>query len=131
MNTPCRVVLIDGDAFEPSNASRMFFSRPGNKAAVLREDLLPFLSNSQVTLLAVEEYLIAENAGRLVRDGDVVFLCVDNHQSRKLLVEHMRALKNAVVISGGNDGIEIRNGKKNREAPTAQSKFGSDRTGAT
>jgi molybdopterin/thiamine biosynthesis adenylyltransferase len=106
MNSPFRVVLIDGDAFEPSNASRMFFSRPGNKAAVLCDDLRPFVENSQVSLVAVEEYLTAENDGRLVRDGDVVFMAVDNHQSRKLLVEHVRSLQNAVVISGGNDGIE-------------------------
>lgn len=114
MNAPFRAVVIDGDAFEPSNASRMFFSRPGNKAAVLRDDLLPFLASSQGTLLAVEEYLTAENAGRLVKSGDVVFMCVDNHQSRKLLLDHVRTLQNAVVISGGNDGVEVIDGKNRR-----------------
>lgn len=112
LNCPCRVVIIDGDSFEASNASRMFFSRPGNKAAVLREDLMPFLGNSQVTLLAVEEYLTAENAGRLIHEGDIIFMCVDNFKSRKLLVDHVRSLQNAVVISGGNDGIEVRDGKQ-------------------
>ena len=35
--TSFRLVLIDGDAFEPSN-SRMYFSRCGNKATVKSED---------------------------------------------------------------------------------------------
>ncbi len=36
---PVRVVLIDGDDFEARNAERMLFSRCGNKAAVVRDDL--------------------------------------------------------------------------------------------
>ncbi|MBI3985926.1 MAG: ThiF family adenylyltransferase [Lentisphaerae bacterium] len=114
LNAPCRVVLIDFDSFEPSNASRMGFSRPGPKASVVRQDLLPFVANSQLTLLEIEQYLTKENAGRLVKNNDVIFCCVDNHQSRKILTDHVRTLHNCVVISGGNDGVEIRDGKQRR-----------------
>ncbi len=34
-----RWLIFDGDHFEPSNRARMFFTRCGNKAAVLRDDL--------------------------------------------------------------------------------------------
>ncbi len=35
-----RLVLVDGDRFEERNGSRMHYSRLGNKAEVVREDLL-------------------------------------------------------------------------------------------
>lgn len=40
LEEPARIVLIDGDEFEPRNAERMLFSRCGNKAAVVRDELL-------------------------------------------------------------------------------------------
>src|SRR5262245_2106418 len=36
-----RLVLLDGDKFEPANATRMFFGSHGNKAEVIRQELLP------------------------------------------------------------------------------------------
>jgi len=97
--------LIDGDAFEPSNATRMYFSRHGNKAAVVREELLDRFVESDLTLVAIEEYVTPENAGRLIRERDLVFLAVDNHATRKLVNDHVAQLDNAVLISGGNDGV--------------------------
>jgi hypothetical protein len=103
---PTRLVLIDGDAFEPSNASRMFFGDCGNKAAVLHAELLPRVAESALTLLAVEEYVSAGNISRLIREEDVVILAVDNHATRKLVNDHCATeLKNACLISGGNDGV--------------------------
>jgi hypothetical protein len=103
--TPVRVVLADGDEFEARNAERMLFTRCGNKAAVVRDDLLPFVDDSNVTLSAVEEYVTPENAERLLREGDVVLLAVDNHATRKLVGDHCRGLSNVCLISGGNDGV--------------------------
>ncbi len=102
---PSRVVLIDGDSYSPENASRMLFSRCGNKAAVLRDDLIGAARDSRVTLTAVEEYVSAENLPRLVREGDVVLLAVDNHATRKLVSDFCAELPNVVLISGGNDGV--------------------------
>jgi hypothetical protein len=102
---PMRLVLIDGDEFEPRNAERMLFSECGNKAAVVRDDLLDFVEDSPLTLAAVEEYANAGNLGRLVVDGDVVLLCVDNHATRKLVGDHCRGLRDVCLISGGNDGV--------------------------
>jgi hypothetical protein len=104
---PVRVVLIDGDDFEARNAERMLFSRCGNKAAVVRDDLLLDLAeDSRLTLSAVEEYATPENLDRLLADGDVVLLAVDNHATRKLVGDHCRErLVDVCLISGGNDGI--------------------------
>jgi hypothetical protein len=101
-----RLVLIDGDSFEPSNASRMLFGNCGNKAAVLQEELLPRVAESPLTLLALEEYVTAENISRLILDDDVVILAVDNHATRKLVNDHCATrLRNVCLISGGNDGV--------------------------
>ena len=101
-----RLVLIDGDAFEPSNASRMFFGACGNKAAVTRGELLPRFRESRLSLIAIEEYVTADNIARLVHPGDIVVLAVDNHATRKLVNDHCAELAEVCLISGGNDGIE-------------------------
>ena len=101
-----RLVLIDGDAFEPSNATRMIFGNCGNKAAVLRAELLPRIAESPLTLLAIEKYVTAQNISRLIREDDVVILAVDNHATRKLVNDHCATqLANVSLISGGNDGV--------------------------
>jgi hypothetical protein len=102
---PVRLVLVDGDEFEPKNAARMFFSSYGNKAEVVRDDLLDVIGDAPVTLSSVGEYVTPENIGQLLRSGDVVFLCVDNHATRKLVAEHCAALDDVCLISGGNDGV--------------------------
>jgi hypothetical protein len=83
----------------------MLFSRCGNKACVVRDDLMPFVEHSSLTLVAVEEFATPENLRRLVVEGDVVLLAVDNHATRKLVGEHCTTLADVCLISGGNDGV--------------------------
>ena len=85
-----RLVLIDGDEFEPSNASRMLFSSHGNKAAVVASELSGFLADSFLSVVAVEQFVTPENLPRLVREGDTVLLAVDNHATRKLVSDFAR-----------------------------------------
>lgn len=104
--SPCRLVLIDGDVFEPSNASRMYFSGHGNKAAVTRADLLPRFENTQLALIAIEEFVTPENIDRLILEGDIVLLAVDNHATRKLVNDFCaKHRRDVCVISAGNDGV--------------------------
>lgn len=110
LKTPARMVLIDGDTFEPKNASRMMFKDYGNKAEVVREDLLQASTESQLELTAVGEYITPENIGRLIRDGDIIILCLDNHKSRKLISDHVRKLDNVVMLTGGNEGADTERG---------------------
>ncbi|MFI5379395.1 MAG: ThiF family adenylyltransferase [Tepidisphaerales bacterium] len=108
LGSPSRLVLIDGDAFELRNGERMLFSKAGNKAAVTRDDLLPRFARSKLSLVAIPEFITAENIGRLVQEHDIALLAVDNHATRKLVSSYCAGgrLKNIVLISGGNDGIE-------------------------
>ena len=102
-----RLVLIDGDAFASGNASRMVFERNGNKADVVRDELLPLVEESRVTLGAVTDYVREDNVARLIANGDLVILAVDNHATRKLVSDHCAsALTDCCLISGGNDGVE-------------------------
>ncbi len=102
-----RLVLVDGDAYEADNAGRVAFERHGNKADVTREALLPMVGESRVALSAVGEYVTTDNVARLVREGDIVVLAVDNHATRKLVSHHCEsALSDCCLLSGGNDGVE-------------------------
>src|SRR5687767_13125549 len=73
-----RLVLIDGDAFEFANATRMIFGSCGNKAAVIRDELLARLADSPLAIETIEEYVTAENVRQLIHPGDILLLTVDN-----------------------------------------------------
>jgi hypothetical protein len=106
LERPARLVLIDGDSFEPRNAERMFFTDYGNKAAVTSADLRRALGEARFSIVAVESYVCAENLPRLLREGDTLLLAVDNHATRKLVSDFARErLSDVCLISGGNDGV--------------------------
>jgi hypothetical protein len=102
----CRLVLIDGDRFEHANGSRMLFREVGNKAEVKASEVSAWLGESDVSIAAVPEYVGEENLDRLIREGDHVFLCVDNHATRKLVSEHCGKLRAVALFSGGNEGVD-------------------------
>lgn len=102
---PSRLVLIDGDAFEPRNSERAFFNRIGNKASVVREEIASMIGGSRLTVLAAPEYITPDNVERLLRSGDVVLLAVDNHATRRMVSDHAATLDDVSLISGGNDGV--------------------------
>jgi hypothetical protein len=105
LDIPLRLVLIDGDDFEPSNMSRMEFQQLGAKADVKAAEIVDMLDFSEVGVFPVSEYVNRENIERLIRSGDHVFLCVDNHATRRLVAEHCAKLPNVALFSGGNDGV--------------------------
>jgi molybdopterin/thiamine biosynthesis adenylyltransferase len=96
-----RLTLIDGDSFERANAPRQAFPRLGNKAEVKARELAQEFE--ALSFRAVPEYVTAANVNRLLAAGDVVFLMVDNHASRRLVDEHAAGLADLTLISGGND----------------------------
>jgi hypothetical protein len=101
-----RLVLVDGDKFEIRNVQRMAFSSLGNKAEVKAAETIEALGESLVEVVAVPEYLNAENIARLIRPGDHVLLCVDNHPTRRLVSQHCQTLSDVALFSGGNDAVE-------------------------
>jgi molybdopterin/thiamine biosynthesis adenylyltransferase len=96
-----RLTLIDGDRFERSNAPRQAFLRLGNKAEVKSLELAR--EYEVLSLRAIPEYVTEANVARLIGEGEVVFLMVDNHASRHLVDRHAATLSDLTLISGGND----------------------------
>jgi predicted ThiF/HesA family dinucleotide-utilizing enzyme len=97
--------LIDGDRYEGGNRDRVLFEAYENKAIAKARELSR-ATGGHVAVRPVPEYATPQNVARLVVDGDIVFACVDNHASRRLIGNRCRRLRDAVLISGGNDGIE-------------------------
>jgi hypothetical protein len=104
---PVRLVLIDGDKFEAKNSQRMMFGTMGNKAEVKAAETVAWLGASEVAVAAVPQFVTEENLTQLIKEGDYVFLCVDNHPTRKLVSDHCSSLTEVALFSGGNDGVEL------------------------
>ena len=97
--------LVDGDAFEEKNRTRVAFRHGGNKAISKARELSSTCSSS-TAIVPVPNYVTPRNVHRLVTDGDIIFLAVDNHATRRCVSNRCRKLRSGVLISGGNDGIE-------------------------
>jgi molybdopterin/thiamine biosynthesis adenylyltransferase len=98
---PARLTLIDGDRFERGNAARQAFSHLGNKAEVKARELAREFE--ALAFRSTPEYVTEDNVARLIGEGTVVFLMVDNHASRNLVSRHVSSLADLSLISGGND----------------------------
>lgn len=103
--TAAHVAVVDGDAFEESNRSRMRFRAYENKAVAVARELAGAFGDV-LTIEPVPEYVTAGNVRAIVAERDVIFLAVDNHATRKLVGAACAALRDVVLISGGNDGVE-------------------------
>lgn len=95
------LTLIDGDVFVEHNQRRQHFDRLGNKAEVTKEWLEGLFP--ELCFRAEPEFVTRDNLPRLVYNGDIVFLCVDNHASRKMVSDHGENLSDVVILSGGNE----------------------------
>ena len=118
VNAPgSQLLLVDGDSFEPKNVSRQNFTTYGNKAKSVAKDLIEKLPN--VIILAKPAWIVDkaevdkeveedESAGyisaeQLLKEGDVVFMCFDNHAARKLVLDAAENIDNITIINGGNE----------------------------
>ncbi|HEU5394345.1 MAG TPA: ThiF family adenylyltransferase [Candidatus Methylomirabilis sp.] len=99
--TGCRLTLVDGDAFEQRNLPRQGFRAAGNKARVKAEEVAQEFPGLSVR--AVPEFVSAANAADVIQGGNVVFLGVDNHRTRKVVSDHCERLTDILLISGGNE----------------------------
>ena len=118
------LMLIDGDSFEPKNAERQQFSRMGNKAYVLAEDLqhtnhsifvvprAAWIVSEEVAAAEPEEdndddsIVVAKiSAASILEENDIVYVCVDNHRARKEVFEAAKKFKNIDVFTGGNNTV--------------------------
>lgn len=101
------LVLVDGDEYEEKNRARQAFEELGDKAVVQASWVARKFS--RLSVQAVTQYISADGADdtvpvtEMIRSGDIVFSCLDNHKTRKLIADHCVCLRDVVLISGGND----------------------------
>lgn len=99
-----QMLLVDGDRYEPKNSDRQRVScdEIGQHKSELWARRLSRMF-TDLDIKSVTGYVTPANIARLIQSGDTVMLCVDNHATRNLVQEHMLRLRDAVLISGGND----------------------------
>lgn len=104
----CReLVLVDGDAYARENGDRqrMQESDAGeNKAEAQARHLRALFPD--LSIAAKAEFVSGRNAEETVQEDDAVFLCVDNHATRKLVSDRCRRLRNVLLVSAGNDFVD-------------------------
>jgi len=110
-NKKITITCIDGDSYDSLNRPRQNFKNLGNKARIKMLELKAEYDSyvpqgyelKNFAFDYKDEYVSEDNINGLILDGDVVFLCVDNHKSRSLVSKHCKKLENIILISGGND----------------------------
>lgn len=95
------IKLVDGDSYEPKNLIRQDFSEMGNKSQVKGgdlEDKFPELDLSFIPL-----FIDYTNIKEVIKPGDIILLCVDNHKTRMIVSNYCKTLNDVTLISGGNE----------------------------
>lgn len=109
------IILIDGDSYEDKNMNRQVFTKLGNKAQVLRNDIAPGFPNTVV--IAKAAWIVAEGQegedeqegisrlapSQLFEEGDFVFSLVDNFATRKIIFDAGKDFEEIDILTGGND----------------------------
>lgn len=94
--------LIDGDMFELKNIDRQNFVHIDNYKAIEKrhESEMKF---QNIKFDSITEYINSINISQYIDEGDYIFLCVDNHKTRKIVNDYVETLSNVILISGGNE----------------------------
>jgi molybdopterin/thiamine biosynthesis adenylyltransferase len=100
------VDLIDGDHFEFRNKERMAFAVAQINKAIAKVMELADEFGDRLLSRPIPDYVKEHNIKSLIRNHDIVFLAVDNHRTRKLVSNHCEKLRDILIVSGGNDGVE-------------------------
>jgi molybdopterin/thiamine biosynthesis adenylyltransferase len=93
--------LVDGDTYETKNYERQEFNLLGNKAEIKAAQLSSEFAN--LSIISYKNYINADNIIDVISNKSIVFLCVDNHKTRKIVSEYCSTLQDIVLISGGNE----------------------------
>lgn len=103
-STNSQLWLVDGDIFEDRNRSRQAFRDRGNKAEATAMNLR--MDFPEMPIKSIPYYVTSSNISDIIKENDIVFSCVDNHDSRRLLSKHCRDLSDVLLISGGNETLD-------------------------
>ena len=83
----------------------MRYEDDGNKALSKAAELAERGAGA-LTIVPTPAFVTPRNVRHIVEEHDIVFLCVDNHSTRRTVSRRCRKLDNVLLISGGNDGVE-------------------------
>jgi hypothetical protein len=117
------VHLIDGDEFEERDRDRQDFTVTGPKASVVADEYREKFP--RIMFWDHPVFLAEQNVIAFIRENDLVFVCVNNHRTRKLVSDRAEQLESITVISGGNDytdgnvQVHVRQDGKNLTLPLA------------
>jgi molybdopterin/thiamine biosynthesis adenylyltransferase len=101
------LVVVDGDTYEPRNLTRQGATQ-GNKADWMARQV----SGYRCRVSAIPAFVTANvkdgtaPVDEVIEEGDVVWCAVDNHATRKLVINHCATLKDVRLVSGGCDDDE-------------------------
>ena len=95
------ILLVDGDEYEQKNYERQEFNRIGNKADIKATELE--LKFSQLEFDVYDAFINPDNVSDVITEGNIVFLCVDNHKTRMIVSKYCQQLQDVTLISGGNE----------------------------
>lgn len=98
------ILLIDGDEYESHNLDRQEFQSFGGKA----EEKFKELSRkfNIIDFNFCQAYINKSNINSVLKNINVIFMCVDNHKTRKIVSDYCKTLDNILLISGGNEYID-------------------------
>lgn len=99
-NNLSEVCLIDGDYYEDKNFERQIFTNLGNKSQIKCDELKEKFN--RIDFSSFPHYINTRNVD-IIKDNDIIFICVDNHKTRNIINERALQLDNITIISGGNE----------------------------
>ena len=104
-NEITKVKLVDGDIYEVKNLERQHFDKIGiNKALSKKEELENKFRN---VIFEEHSYFINKsNVETIITENSIIFVCVDNHKTRKIVNDATESLKDVIIISGGNELVD-------------------------
>jgi molybdopterin/thiamine biosynthesis adenylyltransferase len=98
----CFITLVDGDYYEHKNFERQSFVTCGENKAIVKKGELEGIFNKLI-FECFPNFVNNNTIKDVIKEGDTVFLCVDNHKTRKLVSDYCSNLNDIVLISGGNE----------------------------
>lgn len=95
------ICLVDGDEYEVKNSERQEFEMFGVKSRSKYQELIHKFHNIEYDV--VPFFVNEDNISNIIQENSIVFVCVDNHKTRRLISDYGKTLNDIVIISGGNE----------------------------
>ena len=94
------ILLVDGDEYELKNQCRQDFVDFGKKALIKAEELGEKFPSIDFEIFG--QFITRDNV-QVLDGSDIIFLCVDNHKTRKVVSDYCKLRSDVLLISGGNE----------------------------